>query len=434
MSGVDEEAKKPARKLLLISYWYPPAVGAAAERIHSFAHYLPEHGWTAQVLTARHPAPDMAPGQPAPGIHAVPDPLASKAPAFADYDPRVTSPAYKTILRELVFPDRFVRWQRAAIKIAPEVVRCEQVQVLLASFPPASVVMLALRLSRETSVPLVLDFRDRWLGPGGYQPRLARTRRKHAGLEREAIRHAAGVVVVSDAMADAIVSEQKYDRARICVVPNGYEPVEEAMRLAAVVAPVSADHPGPSTLPITIAHVGTVIARNRPDLLFASLARLQARRGLHGVTFRFVGNLSSAYVRELGLSSVVRTTGLIPRDRAQVEMQTADALLLLTGSYVGQWGHNAKLFEYVQTGRPILCLEETPGSNDRELLERFAPDRAFFAPVGNPAAIAEQIGKLRQRVAAHHSPAIDLDDAFREFSRPNLAARLAEHLNTILRI
>ena len=84
------------------------------------------------------------------------------------------------------------------------------------------------------------------------------------------------------------------------------------------------------------------------------------------------------------------------------------------------------------TGRPVLCLEETPGSNDRKLLERFARDRSFFAPLGDPPAQAAQLVKLREYVAAHPSPAIDLDDAFREYSRPKLAEKLAEYLNAMI--
>ncbi len=55
MHPVTEEGNKPSRRVLLVSYWYPPALGAAAERIHAFANYLPDHGWQTHVLTAERP-------------------------------------------------------------------------------------------------------------------------------------------------------------------------------------------------------------------------------------------------------------------------------------------------------------------------------------------------------------------------------------------
>jgi glycosyltransferase involved in cell wall biosynthesis len=412
---------KTAGKVLLVSYWYPPAVGAAAERVHAFAKYLPEHGWQARVLTAEHPGSGRETDRAV--VHAVTDRWAGKGLVFPDYDPTVAKRSgLRSLLRELVFPDRFLAWQRAALKVGQGLIRQEACDLILASFPPASAVLLALKLHRESGARLVLDFRDRWLGPGGYEPRSAWAGRRHARLQHRAVSAAAALITVSDAMADGLAREQGYDRQRIFVIHNGYEPAD----------PVAVQQGAATGDPMTIAHVGTVIARNRPELFLGALAELKGDDRLGGIVFRFVGNLSRTYLENIGLSSTVNTTGLLPRSKARREMQDAHALLLLTGSYAGKWSYNAKLFEYVQTGRPILCLEESPGSNDRKLLEQFAADRSFFAPVGDPEAIADQITNLRRYVRQHPAPALGLDDAFRAFSRPNLVAKLADHLGCII--
>ncbi len=422
MRGMAPDPDKTAGKVLLVSYWYPPAVGAAAERIHAFAKYLPESGWQTRVLTAEHPG--SGPETEGPGVHAVADPWAAEGLVFPDYDPTAEKRSgLRSYLRELLFPDRFLAWQRAALKVGKGLIRDEACDLILASFPPASAVLLALKLQRESGAGLVLDLRDRWLGPGGYEPSSAWAGRRHARLQRRAVSAAAALLTVSDALADAIAREQGYDRRRIFVVPNGYEPVQAS----------SGQQEAATGDPMTIAHVGTVIARNRPDLFFKSMAELKKDGRLGGLVFRFVGNLSREYLTASGLSAVVETTGLLPRVKARKEMQGADALLLLTGSYVGKWGHNAKLFEYIQTGRPVLCLEESPGSNDRRLLEQFARDRSFFAPVGDPEAVADQITNLRRYVRQNPAPALGLDDAFRAYSRPNLVDQLAEHLSRLIR-
>lgn len=406
---------------MLVSYWFPPAVGAAAERIHAFAEYLPAHAWHPRVLTAQHPGPAETSERMA--VQPVPDRLAAKRPIFSDYDPRVPEPSrWKTWLRGFVFPDRFLAWRRAAFKVGKDLLQDEPCDLILASFPPASAVLLALDLHRHTGTRLVLDFRDRWIGPGGYEPRRAKALQAHKQLEREAIASAAALLTISEAMADALAEEHGYDRRRIFVIPNGYEP--------ASMAPPSS--PATADAALTIAHVGTVIPRNRPDLFFKSVAALKGDARLRGVRFRFVGNLSPEYLVAAGLSSLIETTGLRPRAEARHEMQSAHALLLLTGAYVGKWGYNAKIFEYVQTGRPILCLEEAPAGNDRKLLERFAPDRAFFASVDDPEAIARQIEMIRRHVCERAEPAIDLDDAFRSYSRPELVARLADCLHGLM--
>jgi len=424
--------EKPSRRLLLVSYWYPPAVGAAAERIVGFARYLPEHGWQPHVLTAQRdsPPPDIA----GVTLDAVRDPRATPGPTFADYDPRQRPPRWKAILRDRIFPDRFAAWQKVAFLCGRESLRQQPCDLILASFPPASVVQPALRLHLDSGVPLVLDFRDLWIGPGGYAPRREKAIRAHMDLQRRAISHAAALVAVSEPMADHLAEEQQFDRDRVFVIPNGYEP-------SGTVPPPSqpttqGDETGGQTTvaqrPIIIAHVGTVIPRNRPDLFFDSVASIAEHPTLGDVRFKFVGNLSRDYLREVGLASVIESTGLVAREEAREHMQHADALLLLTGSYVGRWGYNAKVFEYIQTGRPILCVEESPGSNDRKLLERFYRERSFFAPAGDAEALAEQIDRIKQYLATRSAAALELDGAFRDYSRPALAAALATKLHDLL--
>ncbi len=444
-----------AVRILLVSYWYPPAVGAAAERIGSFARYLPEHGWDVTVLTAaRKPA---LPEQAGVEVLAVPDRLAGAGPAFADYEPRRRRASWRAALREwLLFPDRFALWARAAAKTGVELLRRERFDLILASFPPASSALVGLRLHEVTGIPLVVDFRDLWLGPGGYEPRSRRSLAAHRKLERAVVSAATALVAVSESMAIALATAHGFNIGRIFPIPNGYEPAtisstetDEAAKRQPETGKEQRTPNGPpaakppadtailhSQFPIlhsvTISHVGTVIARNRPDLFFESLRRLRDDPRLADVEFRFVGNLSRDYAASLGPEGRVTTTGLVSRQDARREMQTADALLLLTGSYVGRWGYNAKLFEYIQTGRPILCLEETPHTNDRGLLERFAAERSFIAPIHDPAAIADAVERLRHSLAAQHEPAAArLDTDSQEFSRANLAARLSDCLRRV---
>lgn len=421
-------APNPTRRILIVSYWYPPAVGAAAERAFGFARHLPAHGWEAHVLTASRPS--AAPETPGVTVHNVDDPLAVDQP-FADFDPRETPSVWKSMARQLIFPDRFVRWRKAAESTLKQLTSSTPFDVILVTFPPASAVQTA--LADESGAKIVLDYRDRWIGPGGYEPSAALVRRRHEKLESAAVRRAARIVAVSDAMADAIAAEQRIDRSRVVVIPNGYEIIPlETQQAAAVSEEGNPPTNDLATRPLVIAHVGAVIPRNRPELFFDALARGKGDPRLRDFLFRFVGNLSRDYIASLGLAGLVQSTGLLPRDEAIHEMQSADALLLLTGEYVGRWGASAKLFEYLQTGLPVLCLEEKLGSNDRALLERFIPERSFFAPIGDGDRILEQVSRVRAYRSNRPSAALELDPTFRDFGRANLTATLAQELNMLL--
>lgn len=444
MIVVTSDAKQ---QILLVSYWLPPAVGAAAERMAGFARHLPRHGLDVHVLTAAHHStgavePDDAVADAGVTVHRVDDPLAGAGPVFADYDPRQAPPLWKRIAREVVFPDRFARWAKAAEAVGAAVLREQRFALILASFPPASAARLGLRLATTAGVPLGLDFRDLWFGPGGYEPRSPLARSRLERLYRACISASKALVAVSDAMADALAAEHRFDRSRVFVIPNGYEPADpsprsrngEAIEYAGAAprpdvtgsAPTagSDSSPGAGGRAITIAHVGTVIARNRPDVFLQSVKALADAGELKGVRFRFVGNLSRDYVTSLCLGGVVETTGLVDRATAHREMEQADALLLLVGEYVGRWGHNAKLFEYVQTGRPILCIEEAEGSNDRRLLERFVADRTFTAPMGDAQALLKTLTQLVAYIQSRPIAAMELDGAFRSYNRASLTEQL----------
>jgi len=406
--------------VLLVSYWYPPQVGAAAERIAAFARHLPASGWNVTVLTALrgdHNATPPATDDEHVKIHRVRDPLAGAQPAFADYDPRRRPSRWRGWLRSFVFPDRFRRWQRQAYQTSVNILRRRPPDVILASFPPASAAVLGMRLADAGRVPLVVDFRDNWIGPGGYRPRTARARAAHESLAREVIGAARGLTAVSDTMADAL--RTAYDLSADCVaaIPNGYEPdalgdihIDERHHHA-----------------FELVHVGTVIPRNRPDVFFHTLDALRRAGRLDHVGFRFVGNLSRGFLSDTGLDSIVATTGLVPRADALRETLHAPALLLLVGDYVGRWGHNAKVFEYIASGRPVVCLEETPGANDRRLLERFAPERSFFAKLGDADGLVAAVEQARATAADRAFGPI-MPPGFERYTRAALTDQLARFI------
>lgn len=408
----------PTRRLLLVSYWYPPAIGAAAERIAAFARFLPRHDWSVEVLTARRTT--APPHLPAVTVHSVDDPQGGAVETFPDFDPRrVKGPGLKRYLRDFIFPDRFRRWMHAAEEAIEQNLRQKRFDAILASFPPASAAGLGLQLHRACGAPFLLDLRDTWFGPGGYEPLYAFAKRRHRTLYAECIRAAAGIIAVSDTMAEDILREFALPPERIAIIPNGFDPALPPM------PPPPA--PPPSDGELMLAHVGTVIARNRPEGFLDSLLKLPPDVA-RGVRVRFVGNLSRDYLRDIGLGQRVEATGLLPREQAWKRIADVHAMLLLTGREAGHWTPRAKLFEYLAARRPILCLEEAPGSCDYRLLSSIAPDRSFRAALGDPAGLALAVQAVRAFCEARAGADLPPPTGLAQHSRETHAARLAEYL------
>lgn len=317
--------------------------------------------------------------------------------------------------RGWAYPDRFLLWRRRARLAALR--SCTRPFAIFATFPPASAALLGVQLAHDWHVPLVLEYRDLWIGPGGYNPPTPVHRLLHGRLERRCVRAAAAIVAVSERMADDLAQRHGIDRGRVIAIPNGYEP------------PTDLEHAprAPTPNAFTLAHVGTVIPRNRPDLFLHAVARAEdaPRWRETGLRIRFVGNLSKATTQRPEFAGLLESTGMIPADAARAEMHAADALLLLVGDYVGRWGHNAKLFDYLAAGRPILCLEETPGSNDRALLEKLVADRCVFASLSDASAIAAGINAVRRLADAIGQAPQPVPPGLEAYSRRAGAEKLA---------
>src|SRR5262249_11234307 len=147
---------------------------------------------------------------------------------------------------------------------------------------------------------------------------------------------------------------------------------------------------------------------------------------------RFVGNLSRSLIARLGLDAVLESTGLVSAPRAWRDTLAAGALLLLVGEYVGRWGYSVKMFEYLRSGRPILCLEESPGSNDRRLLEQIAPRRTVFARLTDPEDILGGIHSVMELARQTPFGQIDNSPELMAFDRRRLAGELAKILDQVV--
>ncbi len=402
--------------MLLVGYWFPPAVGAAAQRMLGFSRYLSEFGWRPVVLAAGR-SHEQGHGD----VLRVPDPAGDPATAFADYEwPAAAARARP--LRGWLFPDRMFLWRGRARRTARRAWRDARPDAVLASFPPASAAALGADLAAAFGAPFVLDMRDLWLGPGGYEPPSPVHRAAHERLERRVTRAASAIVAVSDAMSDFLAQRHAVERGRIETIVNGFDADDCLLAESS-----------PERGRIVIAHVGTVIRRNRPDLFFDALARAprQSRWKELGVRFRFVGNLSPATAARPELGGLLETTGLVPHEQAWRQTQSAAALLLLVGDYVARWGHNAKAFEYLRSGRPILCLEETPDSNDGRLLRSIAAQPCVFAPLNDAASVADGVDRI-VAIAQQSPPPATPPAALDAFDRRTGAARLASLLERVV--
>src|SRR5262245_3771627 len=169
------------RRVLLVSYTFPPVGGAGVQRVTKFAKFLPRCGWDVTVLTAENPsvplfdeslARDVPPETAIcraqtwePG-YAVKASLAGQVPRNGTAGGWRPGWWLKAGLRRLVGlalqPDPQILWKPNATRAGIQTLKVRPHHAILVSGPPFSAFLTARELSRRSGLPLIVDYRDEW--------------------------------------------------------------------------------------------------------------------------------------------------------------------------------------------------------------------------------------------------------------------------------
>ncbi len=364
------------KKVLVVTYYFPPSGGAGVQRTLKFVKYLPAYGWQPVVLTARnadYPAYDLT--------------LEREVPAEARvYRTRIVEPyrlyrrltgrradeamdivsltrderqrrSFKERVAEAVrawvfIPDARVGWVPFAVRGGLCVVRQELVAAIYSSAPPYSCHLIGLCLKLITGLPWVADFRDSWVGWLSAAQRPLLPRAVDCYLEHLVLARADAILTVTRGVADDLASRHPRLRdGRWRHLPNGYD---------------GADYEGLTPLPhpgrLVITYTGSLYGHRNPEALLRAVKQLAAevpslRRHL---VLRFVGR-TGGFVEEMlrdpSLQGIVELVPYVPHTESLRFLLSSDLLLLIIDDAPANKGIvTGKLYEYLGARKPILAL------------------------------------------------------------------------------
>ncbi len=373
------------KKVLILTYYWPPAGGVAVQRWLKFATRLKGRGWEPVIFTARDPDypsvnPDLLSQVPNDlEIHHIPVPEPRKwirkfigkkvksnqtHQGSTDLDGLFYKPReQRTWKQNLVMwvranwfiPDARVLWVPGCVRYLSSYIKEYGGDYLITTGPPHSVHLTGLQIQKKTPICWLSDFRDPWtdIEYFDFLPLTRRSEQKHKDLERKVISAADGFITVSPSWMD------RFNALRTgpsIVLTNGYD---------------AGDFPKAQTKApelFTISHIGTLQGDRLPtELLVACSAWLkQYPEWRSQVCIRFAGpsdNRLEELVRQYGLEDITRISGFIRHSEA-IELMMESGLLLLLINRVrrNEMGRiPAKLFEYLYSRRPILLLGPAEG-------------------------------------------------------------------------
>jgi glycosyltransferase involved in cell wall biosynthesis len=361
------------RRVLVVSYHYPPTSAVGALRVAKFVKHLPEFGWEPVVLTVRNPSARLeeantgeacvvrVPMWPGPGVAYLAvrrrlsrQPLeAHRDLTFDQKDTNSQTPrgTVKRIVSSLLWcPDGAAGWWAPAVLAGRRVMREWRCSALLTVGPPHTAHLIGLALRRR-GIRWIADFRDPWVDNPG-KARFVRSAISDYVDERcEAaiLRHSDAIVTTTKRLREQFIRRYPDASTRLHTIPNGID---------------RDDFQGISVQPsakFTITHVGSVYYKRSPAPVFAAVRSLLDAGTLprDAVSLVFAGVAADGIdlldlARRHGLDDLLELPGMLPRRRALELIASAGALLLLAQDQPLQVP--AKTYEYIAAGRPIIAL------------------------------------------------------------------------------
>lgn len=401
------------RRVLLISYVFPPTGGAGVQRALKLVKYLPAFGWEAVVVTPRTPpvplqdasyARDLPPNLVVRRLPTLEFGGTGGEAAGGPAGPASARRRLAGMLSGLLFPDPRVLWLPTALPGAMSAARRHRVDAVLATGPPFSVFPLAGAVARLARLPLVLDFRDDWSGyfnrgyrSGGGRLRAWLTLAAEAALTARAAR----VTLTTPEAAARMRALHGGPEGKYRLIPNGYDPDDFAGLERRPPEPTADGR-------LHLLYTGTVAAFHPLRPLWEAAARLnpeQRRRLAVTIVGRVVDDGETTDPGLPGLD--VRLLPYEPHGRVLRRMAGAHVLL---ATQAGEPGLErmvpAKLFEYLAARRPVLVVAP-PGSAARIVTDAGA---GVAVSPDDPARLAEVLAGWIERPPQRLGPPPPLYD------------------------
>lgn len=377
------------KRLLIITYYWPPTGGSGVQRWVKFSKYLPEFGWQPVIYTPENPeqlAYDESLLKEIPECAEViktrivePYELyrkltgASKQKEVNPLNQQKKNWKQKLSLwvrGNLFIPDPRISWVRPSVKYLKKYLREHPVDAVVTTGPPQSMHLIGRGLKRALGVKWIADFRDPWTEMFYYKHMglNACSDRKHRRLERSVLDEADMVIAVSPPVRDDFAAKTT---TPVHLITNGYDPDD---------FPQSVQQR--DTEKFTIVHTGLFAADGDPVNLWKALSQRCAEDAgfASRLQIRLAGKTDAqiiSSIREHGLADKLVDLGYLPHEQIVKEQQAADILILpLRQEPEYAKVLPGKIFEYLASGRPVLGIGQEDGAA-AQLLEDAGAGRMF---------------------------------------------------------
>ncbi len=357
-------------KVLIISYYWPPAGGSGVQRWLKFVKYLHDFDVEPVVYTVDNPS------------YAVLDPiLQSEVPknieilkrpiwepnhllgflknkqqktsaGFLNPNPSFFEKQLQYIRANYFIPDARKYWVKPSVKYLSEYLKKNKVDVVITTGPPHSLHLIGMELKKIFPIKWISDFRDPWTDIDYFHqlPLTERSIQKHKELEQKVLQQSDAVLVIGETMKE---NYKKFNK-NIHIISNGFD----------------GEIAGSDTKldeKFTITHVGMMNADRNPIVLWEALSELMLENTelSKDLEIKLIGEVAAEVKKAITdnrLEKNIKYIQYVSHEKVMNYQRSAQVLLLAVNNVPSAKGIvTGKIFEYLQANRPILAIGPVDG-------------------------------------------------------------------------
>ena len=425
------------KKVLIISYYWPPAGGPGVQRWLKFTKYLPDFNVHPVVYIPENPTYPLLDKNLEKEVNAdritilknkIFEPYAW-ASIFSKKDTKkissgiITNKRKQTLVEKMLLwvrgnlfiPDARVFWVKPSISYLSSYIKENNIETVITTGPPHSLHLIGLGLKKEfPAIKWISDFRDPWTTIGYYKELKlsASSHNKHVKMEHEVLNTSDLILVTSPTTKKefSVLTTKPIE-----VITNGYD-VEN-------VGKVNLDEK------FTLAHIGSFLSKRNPRVFWKALSELIKEDEDFNKVFqlKLIGAVSQEIldtIAEFKLEEHVLNLGYLSHHEAVIEQRKSQVLLLIeidseeTKSIIP-----GKLFEYMAAERPILAI----GPEEADILEIIRDtNTGVFTTYEEKDKIKETILSYFESYKKGSLKVYPV--GLNKYSRKNLTQELAKHI------
>ncbi len=433
---INSEAKPDIslKKVLIISYYWPPSGGAGVQRWLKFVKYLPQLGWEPHIYTPSNPE---APAMDNSLEKDIPkEAIIIKRPIIEPYSfykrftgkkgnvnagflseekdsrKKFTEKLSIWVRGNIFIPDARVLWVKPSIKFLSNYIEKNNIGIIISSGPPHSMHLIAMALKKKKNyLKWIADFRDPWTDIDFYADLMLSSwaDKKHHRLEKEVLQTADTVISIGETMANELA---KVRGSKVEVITNGYD--EDDFNITPTVKNTN----------FNIVHVGSINEDRNHQIFWQAIHELIAENEefAQRVKVHLIGKLDySVYasIEKFNLANYIEITSYIPHNEIVAHLSQANVLYLPLNNTPNTKGIlSGKFFEYLAMDKAIVAIGSIDGDAAKIMRK---VDAGIIVDFQDLAGFKKALGEEFER---RNYPFIIDNEKRKQYSRRKLSEKL----------